>query len=110
MWAGVPHQKHARPRRASLTPVKSTSYHFPSLPLTSLCLRSKQVIRLLLLTIPLLALVACASNSVSRAELSALRTEVRSLQEENTRLIRRIDQLESQRRVPATTGPILAIN
>ncbi len=110
MWARVPRRSITARRRASLTPAKSTSYHFPSLPLTSLCLWSKQVIRLLLLTIPLLALVSCASSSVSKAEVSALRTEVRSLQEENTRLIRRIDQLESQRRVPATTGPIPAIN
>jgi tol-pal system protein YbgF len=58
----------------------------------------------------LLALVSCASNSVSRAELSALRTEVRSLQEENARLIHRIDQLESQRSIPITAGPIPAIS
>src|SRR5260370_15842923 len=110
MWARVPRQSITGRRRASLTPAKSTSYHIPSLPLTSLCLWSKQVIRLLLLTIPSLALVSCASNSVSKAELSALRTEVRSLQEENTRLIRRIDQLESQRSVPATTVPIPAMS
>jgi len=69
-----------------------------------LCLWSKQVIRLLLLTIPSLALVSCASSAVSKTELSALRTEVRALQEENTRLIHRIDQLESQRSAPATTA------
>ena len=58
----------------------------------------------------MLALVSCASNSVSRAELSALRTEVRSLQEENARLIHRIDQLESQRSIPITAGPLPAIS
>jgi len=68
---------------------------FSSLSPMQLCLRSEQIIRLLLPTVPMVALVSCASESASRAELSPQRTELQTLREENARLARRIEQLES---------------
>ena len=76
---------------------------FSSLSPMQLCLRSEQIIRLLLPTVPMLALVSCASESASRAELSSQRTELQSLRDENARLKRRIEQLES---VPPGDLPI----
>jgi tol-pal system protein YbgF len=91
------------PDQASLTHPKSSSYHFPRFP-DVFCLRSWQIIRLLLATVPLLALVSCASESASRAELSSLRAELHSVREENARLWRRIDQLESARGGPSSSS------
>jgi len=99
----VPRGTCWRTARASLTPVKSSSYHFPRFR-DALRLPRQQAIRPLLAPISPLVLVACASQGPSQAELSSLRAELRSLQEENTRLARRVERLEAGRAVSAAGG------
>ena len=49
-------------------------------------------------------MVSCASQAPSQAELSSLRAELRSLQDENARLARRVERLEAGRPA-AAAGP-----
>ncbi len=50
-------------------------------------------------------LVSCASQAPSQTELSSLRAELRSLQDENARLARRVERLEAGRAASAAGGP-----
>ena len=50
-------------------------------------------------------LICCASQAPSQAELSSLRAELRSLQEENARLARRVERLEAGGSGSAAASP-----